>query len=140
MNGPEREIRPTTTGTNADLANSTNSSVQPKDATTSEPVALIGATVEKSLAMTLIKLQSDLIGLDDLTPALAGFFLAGHEAALRTVLPELTRTEQDRDQANADADRLHNRMYNPRPPIDANRPSYSDLQRIRAEIHSGGAK
>ena len=139
MNRPEREICPTTNGTDADLANSTNSSVPPADATTSKPVSLIGATVETRLALELERLRSDEIRLDDLTPALQGYVLHGHRLALASLLPEYTRLEVALTQANADASRFYSALFNPREPIRIG-PSYSDIEETRRAIYSGGTK
>ncbi|WP_104132655.1 hypothetical protein [Cryobacterium sp. M91] len=102
-------------------------------------VPLIGHTVEKSLSAALSRLLRDEISLDELTPALADFFLAGHRAALASVLPDLTRVEIERDQAQADATRYYNAAFNPRAPIRIG-PSYAELEITRHEIYSGGAK
>ena len=137
MSRTEREIRPTTNGTDTDLANSTNSSVQPADATTSKPVALIGATVETRLALELERLRSDEIRLDDLTPALQGYVLHGHRLALASLLPEYTRLEVALTQANADAGRFYAALFNPRVPIKHG-PSFAEVQAVRKEIYTGG--
>ncbi|TFD48715.1 hypothetical protein E3T46_14900 [Cryobacterium sp. Hh11] len=100
---------------------------------------LIGHTVQKALDAALWRLRNDEISLDDLTPALAGFFLAGHAAALASVLPDLTRAEQERDQANSSADRYYRAAFNPRKPIQIGQ-SFRELEKTRHEIYSGGVK
>jgi hypothetical protein len=135
---PEREIRPTVNGTDEVLAgSSTAPSVPATNTEPSKPVVLIGATVEKSLDATLWRLRTDEIGLDDLTPALAGFYLAGHAAALASVLPELTRVEQERDQAASDRDRYYRAAFAPVAPIKVG-PSYAELEATRHDTYYGG--
>jgi hypothetical protein len=137
---PEREIRPTVNGTDLSLAGGSFApSVTPTDAKPSEPVALIGSTVEAPLQAALERLRTDAINLDDLSPGLAGFYLAGHAAALASVLPELTRVETERDNAAADADRFYRAAFAPVKPIKIG-PSYAELEAIRHATYYGGAE
>ncbi|TFD25870.1 hypothetical protein [Cryobacterium lyxosi] len=132
--------RPLAMGPAQILAGSSNAfSVQPTAPTTAEPAALIGATVETRLAAELARLVADEITLDAFTPALQGYVLHGHRLALASLLPELTRAEQERDQANSSADRYYVAAFNPRKPIHIG-PSYRELEKTRHEIYSGGAK
>ena len=137
---PTREIRPSAKGTDQVLdSGSTPPIISAPARTTAEPALLIGHTVEKALDAALWRLRKDEISLDDLTPALAGFYLAGHAAALASVLPELTRTEIERDQAVSDRDRYYRAAFSPRDSIRVG-PSYAELEKTRHEMYSGGAK
>lgn len=137
---PEREIRPTDNGTDQVLAgSSTTPSVNPAAPNPSEPVALIGSTVEAPLQAALERLRTDAISLDDLSPGLAGFYLAGHAAALASVLPELTRVELERNNAAADADRYYRAAFAPVAPIKIG-PSYAELEKIRHATYYGGTE
>ena len=60
----------------------------------------------------------------------AEFWLDGHRAAMQSVLPELTRAETERDQAQANADLYYRLLYNPRAPITVG-PSHEELERRR---------
>jgi hypothetical protein len=113
-----------------------NTSTIPQNRAALPASAKIGASVEKPLDAALWKFRLDEIGLDDLTPALAAWYLEGHAAALASVLPELTRAEQTAERANADADRLYRLAYTPAPPIKLG-PSYAEVEKIRAEIYGG---
>lgn len=98
--------------------------------------AKIGATVEPQLRSALARFLADEIALDQLTPALQSFYLAGHAAALASVLPELTRAEQNAERANAAADTYYRAAFDPRQPIKVG-PSYAAIERTRAEIYGG---
>jgi hypothetical protein len=113
-----------------------DSSLTANRATSPDSAAKIGATVETQLDAALVRLVANDIALDDLTPALQGFYLAGHAAALAAVLPELTRAEQTAEHANADADRLYGLAFFPREPIKVG-PSYKERESIRGEIYGG---
>ena len=128
--------RPSAKGTAPKLI---ENSIAPSIPVTTDARPLIGHSVEKSLSAALSRLLRDEISLDELTPALTDFFLAGHRAALASVLPDLTRVEIERDQAQADATRYYNAAFNPRAPIKIG-PSYAELEVTRHEIYSGGAK
>lgn len=135
----ERESRLTENETAQELAaKPTTTSVKPIQATTAKPTAKHGASVEKSLAALLARLMADEIGLDDLTASLAGFYLAGHAAALASSLPELTRVERERDEAVSSRDTYYRAAFDPRTPITIG-PSHASLQQIRAQMYSGGA-
>lgn len=70
------------------------------------PEALRGSTVEKPLDATLWDLVQGRIGLNDLTPALAGFYTLGHHDGIASCKARIARLEQD-------ADRLYVQAFNP---------------------------
>jgi hypothetical protein len=88
--------------------------------------APIGASVENSLDRTLWQLVAGDIELSDLTPALAAWWTTaqwvGH-----------TSRQAEIDSISDTADRIYSEMVRrPGVPfIDPNRPSYSDLERLR---------
>jgi hypothetical protein len=97
-----------------------------------QSVTFLGWTVEGPLDKTLWQLHAGQIGLQDLTPALRGWYTLAYDdgrASLQTAL----------DRANADADRYYLEMCRrPAVPIiDANRPTFAHLQKIRSEIYGG---
>lgn len=129
----EKEIRPTANGTDQVLAGGSNTSiVTAQTRNTSEPASLVGSTVEKALDATLWRLKSGDIRLEELTPALMGFYTLGHADGIALMAREL-------QQCAADRDRYYSAAFNPREPITIGK-SYADLERVRAEIYSGGAE
>ena len=136
---PGREIRPTANGTDRGLAaDSTTASVPANDGKPAESVALVGASVEKGLAAALARFVAGEIQLSSCTPSLQAWYLEGHRAALASSLPELTRAEQERDEAVSARDVYYRAAFDPRQPITIG-PTRDDLEKIRAEMYSGGA-
>jgi hypothetical protein len=88
--------------------------------------APIGASVENSLDRTLWQLIAGDIELSDLTPALAAWWTTAHWSGH-------TSRQAEIDSLISTADRIYSEMVRrPGVPfIDPNRPSYSDLERIR---------
>ena len=88
---------------------------------------LIGCTVEKPLEAALWRLRLGEIGLEELTPALAGFCTLFHadgfKAGVESVQPALK-------QATADADRYWRAAFAPALPIRVG-PSYAELEKRR---------
>ena len=64
------------------------------------------------------------VELHELTPALAAWWTLAHESGRQSRQAEI-------DHANSEADRYYRAAYHPRSRIDPNRPSYSQLERIR---------
>ncbi|TFB46510.1 hypothetical protein [Cryobacterium tagatosivorans] len=92
----------------------------------------VGATVEKALDSALWRLKSGEIRLEDLTPALMGFYSIGHTDGMAVMAHEL-------QQCAADRDRFYNAAFNPRQPIIIG-PSHVELDATRRAIYNGGAE
>jgi hypothetical protein len=125
--------RPAETGPAPKLTNNaTAASISP----TADARPLIGHTVEKALDAALWRLRTGEIGLEDLTPGLAGFCTLSHDdgfkAGVESVAIELR-------QALSDRDRYYQAAFSPRAPIKVG-PSYADLEANRRSTYSGGAK
>ncbi|KGJ71901.1 hypothetical protein GY21_18960 [Cryobacterium roopkundense] len=124
--------RPAGTGPAEILAGGSNTSiVSAEPAIPVEPTGLIGCTVEKPLDAALWRLRSGEIGLEDLTPGLAGFctlshadgYAAGFTAGVASVAVELR-------QAISDRDRYYRAAFAPMQPIKPG-PSYAELEKRR---------
>jgi hypothetical protein len=88
---------------------------------------LIGASVENQLDAALWRLLNGEIGLQDLTPALRGWYTVAHDdgrASCRATIDKLTAT----------ADRLYMAAYGSKLKVAPNTPSYAELERRRGNV------
>ena len=92
----------------------------------------VGATVEKALDSALWRLKSGEIRLEDLTPALMGFYSIGHTDGMAVMAHEL-------QQCAADRDRYWRAAFDPRQPITIG-PSRVEIESTRQAIYNGGAE
>jgi hypothetical protein len=94
---------------------------------TSNCPTLIGSSVESQLEATLWRLQRGEIGLQNLTPALRGWYAVAHDegrVSRQATIDKLTAT----------ADRLYMAAYGPKVKIDPNAPTYAELERRRGNV------
>jgi hypothetical protein len=85
---------------------------------------LIGASVEGPLDAALWQLQSGKIGLQDLTPALRGWYAVAYDDGRASCQATIERL-------SATCDRLYGVAFGLKVEIDPNAPTYAELTRRR---------